>query len=75
MTEGECQALRTYRYGWAKLEFHMFDPVPCPVCGKECGGKSIIPGQRGRTEGVIAHLRFKHMMTKKEAQCLLEATP
>jgi hypothetical protein len=54
------------------VHFYHFAPTPCPICGQEYGGKSIHGGDAGRLEGVVAHLRFKHIMTKKEALAMLE---
>lgn len=67
------QALRTYGYGAPKTEIFQFEKVACPICGHMCGGKSGLGGERGRLEGVHAHLKFKHGMKRKwERDALIE---
>lgn len=68
MTLGEEMALRMYGYGRPVLAIVLYEKVPCPICGKLCGGKS----DRGQFDGVHQHLKFKHGVKKKhEREALL----
>ena len=56
----EIEAMRSYGYGSFKTEIHEFGKVTCPVCEKECGGKSGFFGEQGRLEGVHQHMKVVH---------------
>jgi uncharacterized protein (DUF2225 family) len=64
-TEGEYQALKSYKYSNPKYEIFTHDKVECPICGVKFGGKSSYSGDRGRYEGVHMHLKYSHRINKK----------
>jgi hypothetical protein len=41
---------------------HEFDKIECSECGKMVGGKSGNWGEKGRTEGIRQHMKYKHKL-------------